>query len=312
MMRIAIACDHVGFSLKASIIEALEQDDHAVLDLGTHGPDPIDYPPMAKSVATAVSKNFVEMGVLLCESGMGAAIAANRFSGIRAAAPSDTGAARESRVKLNANFLCIAANGAPAATVAALVKEWVDTQFSGDEHTNRVLARIGELTGASGARAAAAVRPAPREAAAPAPPAPAPHAPAPAPTPVAAEPSSAPPPPPPPPTPTSSDAPQKAPDITAVMKVVASVKEPDTKIIATRILQFLRNRFPTAAGTPTEEGFQFTLDGQHVATVTIGKNFVELEAGPDRITTSKIRDAERLDLLLNLPSITKAFDAIKM
>jgi hypothetical protein len=104
----------------------------------------------------------------------------------------------------------------------------------------------------------------------------------------------------------------KTPDITAIMKVVASVKEPDIKVIATRVLQFLRNRFPTAAGAPTDDGFVFTLDGQHVATVTIGKNFVELEAGPDRIATSKIRDAERFDLLMNLPSITKAFDAINM
>ena len=304
MMRVAIACDHVGFSLKASIIEALEQDEHAVLDLGTHGTEPIDYPPMAKSVATAVGKGFVEMGILLCQSGMGATIAANRFSGIRAVASADTTSARESRAQLNANFLCVGSVSLAPASAVALVKEWVATQYSGDENAGRMLSKIGELTGASATRgvssasAAAAARPAGRESAPMAPPAAAPP-------PAAYE---APPPPPPP---TAVEVP-KAPDITAVMKVVASVREPDTKIIATRILQFLRTRFPTAAGSPTEEGFQFSLDGQHVATVTIGKNFVELEAGPDRITTSKIRDAERLDLLLNLPSITKAFDAIKM
>ena len=302
MMRVAIACDHVGFSLKASIIEALEGEEHAVLDLGTHGSDPIDYPPMAKSVATAVGKNFVEVGILLCQSGMGATIAANRFAGIRAVSTADAASARESRTQLNANFLCVSAAGLAPAAAVALVKEWVSTQYAGDENAGRLLAKIGELTGASATRgvSAASGRPAPREQA-PMPSAapPAPHAPAPAAV-------DAPPSPPP-----SVEVP-KAPDITAVMKVVASVREPDTKIIATRILQFLRNRFPTAAGAPTDEGFQFTLDGQHVATVTIGKNFVELEAGPDRITTSKIRDAERLDLLLNLPSITKAFDAIKM
>jgi ribose 5-phosphate isomerase B len=301
MMRVAIACDHVGFSLKASIIEALEQDEHAVLDLGTHGSEPIDYPPMAKSVATAVGKGFVEMGILLSQSGMGATIAANRFSGIRAVASADVASARESRAQLNANFLCVGAAGLAPAAAVALVKEWVGTQYAGDENAGRMLSKIGELTGASATRgvSSAAPRPSGRESAPAASPAPAP-----APAPAAYE---APPPPPPAPV----EVP-KAPDITAVMKVVASVREPDTKIIATRILQFLRNRFPTAAGAPTEEGFQFSLDGQHVATVTIGKNFVELEAGPDRITTSKIRDAERLDLLLNLPSITKAFDAIKM
>ena len=297
MMRVAIACDHVGYSLKASIIEALEQDEHAVLDLGTHGSDPIDYPPMAKSVATAVGKNFVEMGILLCQSGMGAAIAANRFSGIRAVATADGASARESRAQLNANFLCVGAAGLTPSTAVALVKEWVGTQYAGDENAGRMLARIGELTGASATRGTGPSRPASRETGTM-------SAPAPAAAPSAAE---APAPPPPPPVETP-----KTPDITAVMKVVASIREPDTKIIATRILQFLRNRFPTAAGAPTDEGFHFSLDGQHVATVTIGKNFVELEAGPDRITTSKIRDAERLDLLLNLPSITKAFDAIKM
>ena len=106
--------------------------------------------------------------------------------------------------------------------------------------------------------------------------------------------------------------PAKASDITAVMKVVASVKDSDIKAIATRVLQFLRNRFPTATGTPREDGFAFTLGDQHVATVVIGRNFVELEAGPDRVSTSKIRDLERLDLLLNLPSITTSFDSIKV
>ena len=301
MMRVAIACDHVGFGLKAAIIEALEQDDHAVLDLGTHGPDPIDYPPMAKAVATAVGKGFVEMGILLAESGMGGAMAANRFTGIRAAACADPSAARESREQLDANFLCIATPNLGAQAAVSLVKEWVSAGFVGNEQALRMVGKIGELTGASATRGPAAARTAVRSA----PAAPAASAPAPAPAPSVAAPIEA------PSTPPVVEVP-KAPDITAVMKVVAGVKEPDTKIIATRILQFLRNRFPTAAGSPTDEGFTFTLDGQHVASVTIGKNFVELEAGPDRITTSKIRDAERLDLLLNLPSITKAFDAIKV
>src|SRR4030095_8830631 len=87
------------------------------------------------------------------------------------------------------------------------------------------------------------------------------------------------------PPPPVMEQPAKASDITAVMKVVASVKDSDIKAIATRVLQFLRNRFPTATGTPREDGFAFTLGDQHVATVVIGRNFVELEAGPDRVST---------------------------
>ncbi|MBM4439065.1 MAG: hypothetical protein FJ027_01480 [Candidatus Rokubacteria bacterium] len=97
-----------------------------------------------------------------------------------------------------------------------------------------------------------------------------------------------------------------------MMKVVAAIKDADTKLIATRVLQFLRNRFPQATGAPRDDGFTFTLDGQHVATVTIGRNFVELEAGPERITTSKIRDTDGLDVMLALPSVAKAFDAVKL
>ena len=105
--------------------------------------------------------------------------------------------------------------------------------------------------------------------------------------------------------------PPRASDITAVMKAVAGIRDSDVKSLATRVLAFIRNRFPTAEGVVTSDGFGFALKGQHVATVTIGKNFVELEAGIDRVSTSKIRDLERLDLLLNLPSITQSFEAIK-
>jgi len=286
-MRIAIACDHIGFALKASIIEALEGEEHAVLDLGTHSPAPVEYPAMAKAVATTIGKGFVDLGILLCESGIGGAMAGNRMASIRAAACQDPETARQSRERLNVNLLVIGA-GVESNGAIAIIREWVKTDFSGSEHDVKTLAKINEIdAGPRGGHrhdthGAVAVGVAPTSAAAAAPAAP------------------------------IVDTTPKTPDITPVMKLVAAVKDPDTKAIATRVLQFLRNRFPTAAGTASEEGFTFTLEGQHVATVTIGKNFVELEAGPDRITTSKVRDADRLDLLLNLPSIVKAFDAIKV
>jgi ribose 5-phosphate isomerase B len=278
-MRIAIGCDHVGFPLKASLIEALEQDEHAVLDLGAHGTDPTDYPPLARAVATAIDKNFVDLGILACETGVGASIAANRFAGIRAVAYHDPAAARQGRERLDVNLLCLGAADVDSARSVAIVREWVAAKFLGQEQDVRAIAKIAELeeTRHPGARRKTSAA----------------HAPAAPAAPVAA----------------ATEAPRVS-DISAVMKAVAAVKDSDTKLTATRLLQFLRNRFPSATATVVDEGFTFTLDGQHVATVTIGRNFVELEAGPEHVTTSKLRNADGLEMLLNLPSITKAFDAV--
>src|SRR5438105_4712643 len=143
-MRIAIACDHIGFPLKASVVEALESDDHAVLDLGTHGPDPVDYPPMAKAVATAIGKGFVELGILLCESGIGGAMAGNRLASIRAAACQDPETARQSRERLNVNLLVIGPGVEPAGAVA-IIREWVKTDFSGSDHAVKTIGTVSGL-----------------------------------------------------------------------------------------------------------------------------------------------------------------------
>ena len=299
-MRIAIGCDHVGYALKSALIEALERDEHAVLDLGTHGPDPTDYPPVARAVATAIAKNFVDLGVVACASGAGASIAANRFTGIRAAVCADPDGARQSRERLDVNVVCVEATLDPPRLVA-IVREWLGASFGGADPDVRALAKLAELEGALRPAGARAAQDAPARDAAPAVTA----SPA-APTPVTASPAE-----PPPGAPAAVAGATRASDITAVMKVVAAIKDGDTKLIATRVLQFLRNRFPQATGAPRDDGFTFTLDGQHVATVAIGRNFVELEAGPERITTSKIRDTDGLDVMLALPSVAKAFDAVK-
>src|SRR5213593_3386621 len=108
-MRIAIACDHVGFALKASVIEALEGEEHAVLDLGTHSPAPVEYPAMAKAVATTIGKGFVDLGIPPCESASSGAMAENRLARIRAADFQDPETARQSRERLNVNSLVIRA-----------------------------------------------------------------------------------------------------------------------------------------------------------------------------------------------------------
>jgi ribose 5-phosphate isomerase B len=292
-MRVGIACDHVGFGVKTAVIEALEHDNHAVLDLGTHGAAPTEYAPMARAVAAAVLKNFVDGGIVVCASGIGAAVVANRIPGIRAAAAGDPAAARDSREQIDANVLTIAAGSVGPDAVLAIVKAWTSAEFSRTEHGAAALKLIEDTRGTPiSGRAAAAVT---------APPVTAP----PAPEPVTAEPSRESETPPPP-----AEA-AKPSDITAVMKVIAAVADSDIRGLATRALQFIRNRFPRAVGTPTDRGFSFVLDDEHVATVVIGKNFVEMEAGADRVSTGKIRDLERLELMLELPSVTKSFDGLK-
>ncbi len=287
-MRVGIACDHVGFAVKTAVIEALENENHAVLDLGTHGTDPTEYAPMAKAVVAAVRKNFVDGGIVLCASGMGAAIVANRVAGIRATVGCDPATARESREQFDANVLTITAGQVEPDAMLAIVTSWTSTEFSRTDHAVAALKLIDENAAAPLSRRVAPVAPPSSE-----------------PAPVTAAPSRESETPPPP---IEASRPS---DITPVMKVIAAVTDSDLKGVATRILQFIRNRFPTAAGAPTDHGFTFALDDQHVATVVIGKNYVEMEAGPDRIGTGKIRDVERLEMLITLPSFAKSFDGLE-
>jgi ribose 5-phosphate isomerase B len=358
-MRIAVGSDHVGFPVKASIVEALEGEEHAVLDLGVHSDDPVDYPAMIRAVATAVMKGFVDFGIFVCETSAGAAMGANKLPGIRAVACFETEGARESRTRLDANFLCLGGSEIDGDGAVALAREWLATSFSGDERDARMLASLDQAT--DGARPAARARPEERPmrpvTRAPAAPVAAPRAPA-APPPAPPRPSAAPPPAPPrppavppaaaaqrpadgrtahaeepaparpaepaaaamssePPVPVQVSPPSppsdmvKVPDISAVLRFLATVSDSDIKLMAKRVVEVIRNRFPTAEGAPTSDGFTFTLGGKHVATAMIRKNHIELEIGPDRVATSRIRDLDGLDLALSLPSVAKGFDALR-
>jgi transaldolase / glucose-6-phosphate isomerase len=175
-MRIAVGCDDIGFSLKGALIEALEADGHVVLDLGSFSPEPVDYPDYARVVGQAVLRGFAEAGVLVCSSGVGGAIAANKFPGVRAAFCPDVSTAKQSREQEDANVLCLSASVLDAAAGVNVAKAWVAARFSGDPSHVRRLAKIAELD--RGLRGAAPEhRPGPRPAAtrtvesAPAPPA---------------------------------------------------------------------------------------------------------------------------------------------
>jgi ribose 5-phosphate isomerase B len=309
-MRIAFGCDHVGFPLKATVMAALEDDDHAVLDLGTHGTDPVDYPALAKAVATAVANGFVEGGILLCGSSAGGAIAANKFKNIRAAACADAAGARHAREHVDVNVLCLDAAHLDVEDMVAITREWASTEFARADSAVRVLTRIAEIeeglrtpergaeTKAKAPRAAA-----PRRAASTAA----------APARTAAS------------TPSRESRPEAdarkaapvpvavvaAPDLTGAESFLAGVKDDNLKAMTARIIEFMRGRFPRASGTQNPDGFSFHVGGEHAASVTVGKGFVQLEAGPDRIPTSRIRDVEGLEVALALPSIVRAMGTIR-
>src|SRR5258708_36142193 len=105
-MRIAIGCDDTGLALKEALVAALEADGHDVLDLGTFSTDPVDYPDYARAVGQAVLRGFVDASLLLCGSGAGGGVAANKMRGNRPALFPHAAAARASRQGAGANGLC--------------------------------------------------------------------------------------------------------------------------------------------------------------------------------------------------------------
>lgn len=144
-MRIAIGCDDAGFPLKEPITAALESEGHDVLDLGTFSTEPVDYPDYARAVGQAVLRGFVDVSVLISGSGTGAAIAANKMKGVRAALCYDTAQARRSREEEHANVLCLAARALDAKTAIEITKAWIAARFSEAEPFARRVAKIGQL-----------------------------------------------------------------------------------------------------------------------------------------------------------------------
>ena len=156
-MRIAIGCDDTGFPLKEPLVAALEADGHDVLDLGTFSTDPVDYPDYARAVGQAVLRGFVDASLLLCASGTGGVIAANKMRGIRAAMCHDVDSARRSREEVDANVLCLAAAGLEPKTAIEIAQAFIGTQFQPGDPQSRQVAKIGQLeAGLLGSRQGAA------------------------------------------------------------------------------------------------------------------------------------------------------------
>jgi RpiB/LacA/LacB family sugar-phosphate isomerase len=145
IMRIAIGCDDTGFPFKEPLVAALEAQGHDVLDLGTFSTEPVDYPDYARAVGQAVLRGFVDASLLLCGSGVGGVIAANKMRGIRAALCYDAASARASREEADANVLCLAAPGLDPKDAIEIAQTFIATQHEPSEKQARYMTKIGQL-----------------------------------------------------------------------------------------------------------------------------------------------------------------------
>jgi len=135
---IAIASDHGGLGLKTAIVEKLQQRNIAYVDHGTHEQDSVDYPDYAALVAKAVTSGAAEAGVLICGTGIGMSIAANKFPGIRAALVHDEFTAQMAREHNNANILVLGGRLLSPEQGQKLVEVWLDADYEGGRHQNRL------------------------------------------------------------------------------------------------------------------------------------------------------------------------------
>ena len=137
-MRIAIASDHAGFELKERLKEYLQELGHECKDFGTHSNESVDYPDYALKVAESVAKSECERGILVCGSGIGMSITANKVPGIRAALCYDKKTAKLSREHNNANVLSLGARLIDEKTTREIIQVWLTTDFAGGRHLRRV------------------------------------------------------------------------------------------------------------------------------------------------------------------------------
>jgi len=144
-MRIAVGADHAGFALKQEVAEALRQAGHDVVDVGTHSTDPVDYPDSAEAVGLAVVDGRAERGVLVCGSGVGASVAANKLPGIRAAVCHDTYSAHQGVEHDDMNVLVLGGRVVGPAMALELVRAFVAARFTGEERHARRLAKVKAL-----------------------------------------------------------------------------------------------------------------------------------------------------------------------
>lgn len=144
-MKIAIGGDHAGFPLKEPIIELLRAYGHVVKDFGSYTPDPVDFPDIARLVCTAVRNGAADRGVMVCGTGVGACIAANKVSGIRAALCHDTYSAHQCVEHDNVNVLCIGAQIIGIKLADEILRAFLGAEFSTAEEFRRRVRKLDDL-----------------------------------------------------------------------------------------------------------------------------------------------------------------------
>lgn len=138
MMKIAIGSDHGGFELKVGLIRFLKDARYDVEDMGTHSKESCDYPMIGFNVAKAVSDGAAERGILICKTGVGMVIIANKLHGVRASACYDEAMARSSREHNDCNIMVLAASYTSLEKAKAITEIWLKTEHAGDRHMRRV------------------------------------------------------------------------------------------------------------------------------------------------------------------------------
>jgi ribose 5-phosphate isomerase B len=145
-MKIAIGADHGGYPLNEAIIKDLEAAGHVVTDFGTHdGTQPDDYPDYARKVGDAVQKGEVDRGIIVCGSGVGVSVAANKIRGVRAAICHDGYSAHQGVEHDNMNVLCLGARIIGIELARELVKAFIGARFTGEERHVRRLAKVDDI-----------------------------------------------------------------------------------------------------------------------------------------------------------------------
>ncbi|MBR2524905.1 ribose 5-phosphate isomerase B [bacterium] len=138
MTKIAIGSDHGGFNLKGKIIKYLEEKGYEVKDYGTYSTDSCDYPVYAKAVAKSVANGENEKGIIVCGSGIGVSIAANKVKGVRAALCHESHSAMLSRLHNNANVLCLGERITGESLALDIVDVWLKSEYEGGRHQRRI------------------------------------------------------------------------------------------------------------------------------------------------------------------------------
>lgn len=137
-LRIAIGSDHGGYEYKEQIVSHLKEKGYECVDVGTYSPDSCDYPVIARTVTTKITTGEADRGILICGTGIGMSIVANKVKGIRAALCGDTFSARASRAHNNSNVLCLGERVIGINLAMDIVDIWLESKFEGGRHQRRV------------------------------------------------------------------------------------------------------------------------------------------------------------------------------